>query len=33
MALSEDDFSRAYAQGRKLKLDECVALALREKTS
>jgi len=33
MALSEDDFSRAYEQGRKLKLDECVALALREKPS
>ena len=29
--LSEDDFSRAYGQGCKLKLDECVALALGEK--
>jgi predicted ATPase/serine/threonine protein kinase len=27
-ALSEEDFSRAYGQGRKLKLDEGVALAL-----
>jgi predicted ATPase/serine/threonine protein kinase len=26
--LSEEDFSRAYGQGRKLKLDDCVALAL-----
>ena len=31
--LSEDDFSRAYGQGRKLKLDACVALALGEKTN
>ena len=30
-ALSEDDFSRAYGQGRKLKLEECVALALGQK--
>jgi hypothetical protein len=30
-ALSEEDFSRAYSQGRKLKLDEGVALALGEK--
>jgi predicted ATPase/serine/threonine protein kinase/DNA-binding winged helix-turn-helix (wHTH) protein len=30
--LSEDDFSRAYGQGRELKLEECVALALGEKT-
>ena len=29
--LSEDDFSRAYGQGRTLKLDEGVALALGEK--
>jgi predicted ATPase len=26
--LSQEDFSRAYEQGRKLKLDECVSLAL-----
>jgi len=32
-ALSEEDFSRAYGQGRKLKLDECVALALGENAS
>lgn len=31
IVLSEDDFSRAYEQGRKLGLDEGVALALREK--
>jgi hypothetical protein len=31
--LSEDNFSRAYGQGRKLKLDACVALALGEKTN
>jgi non-specific serine/threonine protein kinase len=31
--LSEGDFSGAYARGRKLKLDDCVALALGEKTS
>jgi non-specific serine/threonine protein kinase len=30
--LSEEDFRRAYGQGRKLKLDECVALALGEQT-
>ena len=30
--LSEEDFSKAYGQGRKLKLEDCVALALREKT-
>ncbi len=30
-ALSADEFSRAYGQGRKLKLDEGVALALGEK--
>ena len=29
--LSEDDFSRAYGQGRTLKLDEGVALALGNK--
>jgi len=29
--LSEDDFSRAYRQGRTLKLEEGVALALGEK--
>jgi predicted ATPase len=28
IVLSEDDFSRAYGQGRKLKLDESIALAL-----
>lgn len=31
--LSEDDLSRAYEQGRKLKLDESVALALGEKAN
>ncbi len=31
--LSDGDFSRAYGQGGKLKLDDCVALALGEKTS
>jgi tetratricopeptide (TPR) repeat protein len=30
--LSEDDLSRAYGRGRKLKLDECVALALGDRT-
>ena len=30
--LSEGDFSRAYGEGRKLKLDECVTLALAPKT-
>jgi tetratricopeptide (TPR) repeat protein len=32
-ALSEEDLSRAYGQGRKLKLDEGVALALGEKAN
>ena len=32
-ALSEDAFSAAYEQGRKLKLDEAVALALGETTN
>lgn len=31
--LSEESFSRAYGQGAKLKLDECVALALGRTTS
>ena len=31
--LSAEDFSKAYGQGRILKLDDCVALALGEKTS